>query len=479
MCEEEISRDFNPFLPDLTLHDVEGLKSLKDSFFYASVIRYVEYVRSYKQQSYWQKDIAPCNSTKHNNTKISTIDNNGQEIFSEYSNSIPEIEILVNFAKYFRGNKCLYPTRTAAKNFSDNNLFNIEGVRSFSSILHAKFKDKEFMSHILNIDIGHLKRIRIDIKLTEKVQVERASYLNGNMVRAYKRTLTPTIKIKDWTGRIKHIETMATFIGTIDKTSIDKYWESLKQGADIRNSIKRFNTGKTRKQETTIVLGEGASGILAHELGHLFTNDDNGYFADGFSPNDIGKHVSSNSFSLIDGTHGCTLGSVKAGQLIEIPPVDNLPLIDKGRLNKFMLSAEKAFSMGQAPTGHERHEIGKRDLTRMTHTRIPTGNHSKKEIFQSVNNGIYIPMAQSGVSHDGIITIRAHEAFRIVNGVKEEKPLGRVHVNMPALHILGNISMIGNKRFVSNATCTAHGDKVLTRQSGPTLKIDKATILTS
>lgn len=121
-------------------------------------------------------------------------------------------------------------------------------------------------------------------------------------------------------------------------------------------------------------------------------------------------------------------------------------LINKGILNGRLHSRETAAAMDEETTGNGRAINSMRNpIVRMSNTYIDNGPHSKEEIFDSVDDGIYAVDVIGGQTNLEMFTFTSGFGYEIKNG-KKGKMFKDIVLSGNVFATLKNISMIGNDK---------------------------------
>ena len=165
--------------------------------------------------------------------------------------------------------------------------------------------------------------------------------------------------------------------------------------------------------------------IIDPEMGGLFTHEAFGHLseADSLFENPriletmyTGRNMGPAELNIIDeGNYRLTRASCRYDD--EGTPTGKTYLIKNGVLCGHLHSRETAAKMGERPTGNARavrrfHP----PIVRMTNTYIDNGTLSKEELFQGVDNGIYVRRGRGGQTMMEMFTFSAGFGHRIENG---------------------------------------------------------------
>lgn len=119
-------------------------------------------------------------------------------------------------------------------------------------------------------------------------------------------------------------------------------------------------------------------------------------------------------------------------------------LIKNGCLSGRLHSRETAWKMNEEPTGNARAiSAMAQPIVRMTNTYIENGQHTKDEIFNSLDDGIYAVDMHGGQTNLEMFTFSSAYGRKIKNG-KPGKMVKNVMLSGNVFETLKNIEMIGN-----------------------------------
>ena len=172
--------------------------------------------------------------------------------------------------------------------------------------------------------------------------------------------------------------------------------------------------------EMPVVLGPGWPGILLHEaIGHGLEGDFNRKETSVFSGL-MGARVGAPGVTVIDdGTIAARRGSLSIDD--EGTPTKRSDLIRDGVLVGRLHSRETAAKMGEKPSGNARAiSFNHPPIVRMTNTVIEPGDASFEDLFEGVDDGVYVRNWYGGMTEMEMFTFSSGEAYRIRNGRIEE-----------------------------------------------------------
>jgi len=240
-----------------------------------------------------------------------------------------------------------------------------------------------------------------------------------------------------------------------------------------------FDATKPKAGEMPVVLGAGGSGILLHEaMGHSFEADFNRKGESIFSDK-MGKKIAESFITIIDdGTLENNRGAINIDD--EGNEVKKTYLVKDGNLNSYLHDRISAQHYGVEPTGNGRRESFRNiPLPRMRSTYMEPGPHTREEIFENVDYGIYVDNFTNGQVNIGA----GDFTFFVKSGYLIEK--GKLTQAIKDINIIGNgpqaladISMVANDFLNDNGswTCGKDGQSVPVTMGLPTVLVKKLTV---
>lgn len=228
-----------------------------------------------------------------------------------------------------------------------------------------------------------------------------------------------------------------------------------------------------------VVLGSGWPGILLHEaVGHGLEGDFNRKNLSTFSQK-IGEKVASSHVTVVDdGTIPLRRGSLNIDD--EGTPAQCTTLIENGVLVNYMQDHLNARLMGMKPTGNGRRQsYSCLPMPRMTNTYMQNGSHSKEEMIQSIQKGIYAVNFSGGQVDitSGQFVFTLSEAYLIENG-RITAPIKGATLIGNGPEVMQKVSMVGHdlELDLGIGTCGKEGQSVPVGVGQPTLKIDEIVV---
>ncbi len=248
----------------------------------------------------------------------------------------------------------------------------------------------------------------------------------------------------------------------------------------VRRTLLSFDAVTPPAGEMPVVLGSGHSGILLHEaVGHGLEGDINRKKVSIYADR-IGEEVASQLCTIIDdGTLANSQGSICFDD--EGVESQRNVLIENGVLRGYMHDRISAAHFGVAPTGNGRRQSYKHQpLPRMTNTFMPAGSHSKDEVFEGIERGIYAIDFTNGQ-----VNIGAGDYTFFVNyGYLIEK--GQVTAPIKDVNIIGNgpeslmrVDRVAGDLVIPDSgsgACGKGGQRVSVNFGLPHVRISKVTV---
>ncbi len=240
-----------------------------------------------------------------------------------------------------------------------------------------------------------------------------------------------------------------------------------------------FDATKPKAGEMPIVLGAGGSGILLHEaIGHTFEADFNRKGESIFSDK-MGKNVAESFINIIDdGTLENNRGAINIDD--EGNDVQKTYLVKNGVLNSYLHDRISAHHYGVEPTGNGRRESFRHiPLPRMRSTYMEPGPHTREEIIESVDYGVFVDNFSNGQVKIGAgdFTFFVKSGYLIEKG-KLTQPIKDINIIGNGPQALADISMAANDYLGDNGTwmCGKGGQSVPVTMGLPTVLVKKLTV---
>ncbi|MEN8138646.1 MAG: TldD/PmbA family protein [Bacteroidota bacterium] len=253
--------------------------------------------------------------------------------------------------------------------------------------------------------------------------------------------------------------------------------ELAKEAIDKTNIL--FDATKPKAGEMPVVLGAGGSGILLHEaIGHTFEADFNRKGTSIFSDK-MGKKVAESFINIIDdGTLEYNRGSINIDD--EGNEVKKTYLVKDGILNSYIHDRISAKHYGVDPTGNGRRQSFRHiPLPRMRATYMENGPHSREELFENVEYGVYVDNFSNGQVNIGAgdFTFFVKSGYLIEKG-KLTDPIKDINIIGNGPQALADISMAANdyKTDEGTWTCGKNGQSVPVSLGLPSVLVKKLTV---
>lgn len=218
------------------------------------------------------------------------------------------------------------------------------------------------------------------------------------------------------------------------------------------------------------------TGVLIHEaLGHAVEGDlilQN----DSILKDKIGEQIASDIVNIFDDA------SLKDGfgyYPYDVEGVKTKPnqLVKDGKLISLLNSRETASKLGMTSSGNARSLIADQPIVRMSNTYLQPGDNTFEELFEGIDNGIYLKGSRGGQvdTGKGIFQFNAAEGYLIENG-EISTPLRDVSLSGNILETLKNIDAIGNDFKLSVGFCGKDGQTAPVGDGGPHTRILNALV---
>lgn len=229
--------------------------------------------------------------------------------------------------------------------------------------------------------------------------------------------------------------------------------------------------------------------ILDPELIGLFLHEALGHASEGdlvttkesVLDGKLGKSIASESVTIYDD------GSIEDGYVVpfddEGVPKTKTTIVEKGRLQGFLLSRDTATELGLEPTGNARAQSYEhKPIVRMTNVYMERGDLTFDELLRGIDYGFYIRGRGSlGGQVDvggGTFTFRAGPSYLIEKG--ELKHMVRaVTLAGKVLETLKTINAVGKDFTVTTSVfggCGKDGQMAKVGDGGPHVRLGKLTI---
>ncbi|WP_405304566.1 TldD/PmbA family protein [Methanobrevibacter sp.] len=152
-------------------------------------------------------------------------------------------------------------------------------------------------------------------------------------------------------------------------------------------------------------------------------------------------------------------------------------LVKDGKLISLLNSRETASKLGMKSSGNARSIIADQPIVRMSNTYLQPGDNSFEELFEDIQDGIYLKGSRGGQvdTGKGIFQFNAAEGYLIENG-EISTPLRDVSLSGNILETLKNIDAIGNDFKLSVGFCGKDGQTAPVGDGGPHTRILNAIV---
>ena len=218
------------------------------------------------------------------------------------------------------------------------------------------------------------------------------------------------------------------------------------------------------------------TGVLVHEaLGHAVEGDlilQN----DSILKDKLGTQIASDIVNIYDDA------SFKEGfgyYPYDVEGVKTKPnqLVKDGKLISLLNSRETSSKLGMTSSGNARSIIADQPIVRMSNTFLQPGDMEVDEIFEDIDNGIYLKGSRGGQvdTGKGIFQFNAAEGYLIENGEKTT-PIRDVSLSGNILETLKNIDAIANDFKLSTGFCGKSGQTAPVGDGGPHTRIQNALV---
>ena len=225
-----------------------------------------------------------------------------------------------------------------------------------------------------------------------------------------------------------------------------------------------------------VIADSQLTGVLIHEaLGHAVEGDlilQN----DSILKDKMGEMIASDIVNIFDDA------SLKDGfgyYPYDVEGVKTKPnqLVKDGKLVSLLNSRETASKFGMKSSGNARSIISDQPIVRMSNTYLQPGDSSFEELFEDVDDGIYLKGSRGGQvdTGKGIFQFNAAEGYLIKNG-EITTPLRDVSLSGNILETLKNIDAIGNDFELSVGFCGKDGQTAPVGDGGPHTRILNALV---
>ena len=225
-----------------------------------------------------------------------------------------------------------------------------------------------------------------------------------------------------------------------------------------------------------VVADPELTGVLIHEaLGHAVEGDlilQN----DSILKDKIGTQIASDIVNIFD---DASLSEGFGYYPYDVEGVKTKPnqLVKNGKLISLLNSRSTASKLAMKSSGNARSIIADQPIVRMSNTYLQPGDMNVEELFEDIDNGIYLKGSRGGQvdTGKGIFQFNAAEGYLIENG-QITTPLRDVSLSGNILETLKNIDAIGNDFKLSVGFCGKDGQTAPVGDGGPHTRILNALV---
>lgn len=226
-----------------------------------------------------------------------------------------------------------------------------------------------------------------------------------------------------------------------------------------------------------VVMGGGFGGVIFHEAcGHSLEATSvakgNSVFC-----GKIGEKIANEKVTAYDdGTMIGEWGSLAMSDEGEKP--QKILLIENGILKNYMIDKLGAKRMNMPSTGSgRRQDYTYAPTSRMTNTYIAAGTDEEKDIFASVENGLYAAHMGGGSVNPvtGEFNFSVQEGYLIKNGEITEPVRGATLIGK-GNEVLMNIDMVSSNMTMAQGVCGSSSGSVNTNVGQPTIRISNILV---
>ena len=248
-------------------------------------------------------------------------------------------------------------------------------------------------------------------------------------------------------------------------------------GRDIgQKAVRLLEAEAAPSGKFPVIADPELTGVLIHEaLGHAVEGDlilQN----DSILKDRMGEMIASDIVNIFDDA------SRKDGfgyYPYDVEGVKTKPnqLVKNGKLVSLLNSRETAAKLGMVSSGNARSIIADQPIVRMSNTYLQPGDNSFEELFEDIDDGIYLKGSRGGQvdTGKGIFQFNAAEGYLIKDG-EIATPLRDVSLSGNILETLKNIDAIGNDFKLSVGFCGKDGQTAPVGDGGPHTRIMNALV---
>lgn len=256
---------------------------------------------------------------------------------------------------------------------------------------------------------------------------------------------------------------------------LEKFEEKVEKAK--REAVALLDAATGPKGKMAAILDPELAGVFSHEaVGHACEADgvmNDSSILRGKIGAKIGNEVVSISDSpIIDGS---LWGAYEFDD--EGTKANGTSLVRKGVLNSYLTSLESAHVFGDKLTGNARGDSHMRQIVRMSNTYFEKGKSKTDELFEEMQNGIYLVGCKEGqvLPKTGNFTFAAKYGYIIKNGEKT-KLVRDCSINGNILESLHEIDMVARDLEFLPGTCGKDGQSAPVTTGSPHLKINSILV---
>ena len=322
------------------------------------------------------------------------------------------------------------------------------------------------------------KVIKVNLFLSDETAYVLFYNSEGRLSYDYRPLVSFQVScVMDRDGQIENSYTGRSFRKGFEWVTDDLTDELAREAVDRTNIL--FDATKPKAGEMPVVMGAGGSGILLHEaIGHTFEADFNRKGTSIFSDK-MGKRVAEDFVNIIDdGTLLNNRGSINIDD--EGNDAQKTYLVKDGVLNSYIHDRISSKHYGVEPTGNGRRQSFRHvPLPRMRSTYMETGPHSRDEIIENVDYGVYVDNFSNGQVQIGAgdFTFFVKSGYLIEKG-KLTTPIKDINIIGNGPQALADITMAASDWLIDNSTwmCGKGGQSVPVTCGLPTVLVKKLTV---
>ncbi|MBD1910470.1 MULTISPECIES: TldD/PmbA family protein [unclassified Leptolyngbya] len=275
----------------------------------------------------------------------------------------------------------------------------------------------------------------------------------------------------------EHRTSIGKRVGSTSQPDFLRTWNYEADGDQVAESAgKMLYADYVESGTYPIIMANEFGGVIFHEAcGHLLETTQIERKTTPFMDKKGEKIAHENLTAWDEGLSTDAFGTIDMDD--EGMPTQRTLLIENGILKNFL--SDRAGSMR---TGHPRTGSGRRQgytyaaASRMRNTYIAPGNFDVKDLFASVDKGIYCKnMGGGSVGATGQFNFAVSEAYLIENG-EITKPLKGATLIGEATEIMNKISMCSKDLSLAAGFCGSVSGSVYVTVGQPHIKVDSITV---